>query len=488
MVTNDNDSVKVLIRVRPIHEDQDAISISNDKKTISIESPQRHLSCKYDEILPPDTSQEEVFQNVSYIAKSVLEGFNATIMTYGQTGSGKSYTMFGCEDGSNPGIVTRIINSLFESLSGVDKSFVHVSFLQIHNENVYDLFDSRMKKLTVHEKHGKISVPNLGEFTVSDSSQCKALVELGLRHRTIASTTMNHVSSRSHAILQVTIEQRNHSTRKISKLNLVDLAGSERFGVSGLNGDRVGELTNINASLSTLGRCIAALATKSESSVLKSPQRPIHIPYRDSKLTRILQDSLGGNSKTVLIAMVNPSIACADESISTLRFADRAQNVIQTAYVNESRIMDSKTTAELHNEIKRLRDLLDQHGIPHENTNTECSKLSIQTFDEGSEYIIHSTTCQRIISLIGSAITLMEDYLVIGPSNKSNFVNFSDVKENQVTDQEGTTEQKRMEKCEDRKANIITSKEGEYKSLSSLGSLLQKRNTLKEKDIRNTSK
>lgn len=481
MLTNGSDTVKVFIRVRPIHEEQNTIEISADKKTISIESSQRHLSCKYDEVLPSDTSQEEVYQKVSYIANYLIEGFNATIMTYGQTGSGKSYTMFGCEDGTNPGIVTRIINSLFEYLSGVDKALVNVSFLQIHNENVYDLFDSRMKKLTVHEKNGKISVSNLGEYTVSDSSQCKALIELGLRHRAIASTSMNHVSSRSHAILQVTIDQRNDSTRKISKLNLVDLAGSERFGVGGFNGDRIGELTNINTSLSTLGRCIAALSAKSDSHSLKSPQRPIHIPYRDSKLTRILQDSLGGNSKTVLLAMINPSMACADESISTLRFADRAKNVIQTAYANETPVTDPKTITELQNEIKRLKDLLDKHGIPHENINNEYSTLSIQALDESSELIINSSTCQRIISLIVSAMALMEEYLVIGSTKVT--MN-SESKENRAILNENPIEQERFEKSVDQKQNQINLKEKDRVSLSSLGCLLHKRNMLKGSDVR----
>jgi hypothetical protein len=363
----------------------------------------------------------------------------------------------------------------------VDKCFVHLSFLQIHNENVYDLFDSRMKKLSVHEKNGKITVSNLGEFTVSDSSQCKALIELGLRHRTIAATTMNQVSSRSHAVLQITIDQTIDSTRKISKLNLVDLVGSERFGVTGLNGDRIGELTNINASLTTLGRCIAALASKSDSCSLKSPQRHIHIPFRDSKLTRILQDSLGGNSKTVLLAMINPSIACADESISTLRFADRAQNVIQTAYVNESQIIDSKTTIELQNEINRLRDLLDQHGIPHENMNTECSNLSLHNVDGGSEYIINSNTCQRIISLIGSAISLMEEYIVTAPSNREKVADDSEGKENQVSITESIINRKQTESGDDLEPNLVIQKEKGHTSLSSLGSLLQKRNMLRGK-------
>lgn len=428
MILSSNECVKVIIRVRPADDDEEGtVKISEDHLTISIESPQRHLKCSYDFILPPEASQDDVYTKVEYIEQSLLDGFNATVLTYGQTGSGKSYTMFGCEDGSYPGIVIRLVNKLFASLSNVEKSSVVVSFLQIHNENVYDLFDSRMKKLTVHEKNGRISVSNLSEYIVADSSQCKSLIQLGLRNRTIASTTMNHVSSRSHAILQITIEQQNGNHRKVSKLNLVDLAGSERFGVGGYDGDRVGELTNINSSLSTLGRCIAALSTKSEPGTPKSSQKSIHVPYRDSKLTRILQDSLGGNSKTVLLATINPSVSCAYESISTLRFADRAKNVIQTAFVNEEIVHDFKTISDLQHEVKRLKGILDEHGISYEDTNDnvpssdkELEQDQVDTMDPDTNY--NSNTCQRVISLIGSAISLMEGYLLMQHSYSSNIV------------------------------------------------------------------
>jgi hypothetical protein len=195
----------------------------------------------------------------------------------------------------------------------------------------------------------------LKQYYTQNLEQCLALIKVGLRNRTVRETSMNHASSRSHSILQIMIEQerdvfldcgtdntdrvRRHE-KLCSKLNLCDLAGSERWGVAGMGDEQISELTNINSSLHTLGRCIAALAKQSQSHFhsgqdignggrqkVKFSPKKVHIPFRDSKLTRVLQDSLGGNTKTCLLATINPSAVCGDENICTLRFADRAHQV-----------------------------------------------------------------------------------------------------------------------------------------------------------------
>lgn len=347
------ETVKVLVRVRPVSQNTNnsssIIQISPDNKSISIDTSHRQIQCRYDHIFGPKSSQSEVYSHVQDVVAPFLRGYNGTIFAYGQTGSGKSHSMFGV-DGNiriQPGIVPRCIRDVFHGLDvDVDVSVsekdssrriltstVYVSFLQVYNEQVFDMFDKGMIPLNIREKEGGIVVSRLIQCRAHNVEECISLIEVGLKNRAIRETTMNHASSRSHSILQIVLKQdivlqNNERKRVCSKLNLVDLAGSERWGGSGMGNEQISELTNINSSLYTLGRCIAALAKNSrERDAMVSPSAKVHVPYRDSKLTRLLQDSLGGNAKTCLLATVNPSTFCGDESICTLRFADRAHQV-----------------------------------------------------------------------------------------------------------------------------------------------------------------
>mmetsp|Transcript_4253 Transcript_4253/g.8141 ORF Transcript_4253/g.8141 Transcript_4253/m.8141 type:complete len:534 (+) Transcript_4253:1685-3286(+) len=364
------DAIEVFVRVRPIISQDTNISITNNNKSITIES-RRCIQCQYDRVFGPDTSQKDIFVHVKSCVEQALSGYNSTILAYGQTGSGKSHTMFGSNGKINrdPGIVPRSIRHIFQGLRATGKDWsVSVSFMQVYNDQIYDLYDKPMRSLHIQEKGGSILVPDLMQYRVTGLEQCLALIDLGLKSRAIRETSMNHVSSRSHLILQMFIEQigADECKRTCSKINLVDLAGSERWGNSSISlcEQQIHELTNINSSLHTLGRVISALAK-----VCRDTQNPrlsrkvIHIPYRDSKLTRILQDSLGGNAKTCLIATINPLLVFEDESINTLRFADRAHQVMTHAKVNEIQVTNYKEMHNLQSEIRRLKLLLQQHGI-----------------------------------------------------------------------------------------------------------------------------
>jgi len=253
------EAIKVLIRVRPVFHNgngsdnntRTVVQISSDDKSISIDT-HRQIQCKYNHIFGPKATQEEVYEHTKYCVDAALQGYNATIFAYGQTGSGKSHTMFGMDGGisANPGIVPRCIRDIFRGLNSVEGgSSVHVSFLQVYNEQVFDMFDKRMKPLMIHEKNGSIVVAKLMQYRVHNLEQCLALIDVGLKSRSIRETTMNHASSRSHSILQIVVEQSciQESKKLCSKLNLVDLAGSERWGVCDMGDEQIEELTNINS-------------------------------------------------------------------------------------------------------------------------------------------------------------------------------------------------------------------------------------------------
>lgn len=300
-----------------------------------------------------DSTQEFVYKNTAKQAVlSVLEGYNATLLAYGQTGTGKTYTMEGFSSGLNDpqkGIIPRSMEEIFkciENSSNKSKTFmVRASYLQIYNEVITDLLKKDMTALPIREDKKKgVFVEGLSEWVVRSPNDIYNLMKDGMRHRATASTKMNDVSSRSHAVFIIIVEQmRNIKDEvpeellknsgkevqreiKVGKLNLVDLAGSERVRVTGATGKRLEESKSINQSLSCLGNVIAALTDKKFRS---------HIPYRDSKLTRILEDSLGGNCKTTMMAMISPTYECFAESMSTLKFATRAKKIKNEAKINE---------------------------------------------------------------------------------------------------------------------------------------------------------
>ena len=367
----ESDNVQVYIRIRPFISREEELNQTKQIKSIGtneieVQSSNSTLHCKYDAIFDDSFSQEQVYEKIKECTQAVLNGFNSTLFAYGQTGSGKSYTMFGSEQDPskfNPnkvsaqaGIIPRAIRDIFKETSrnNVD---IYCSFIQIYNENIYDLLrDWKMDKpLAIHEDriHG-IYVEGLSEYAVRSGPDCLSLLQCGEETRAVRATHMNQVSSRSHSVFQLLLERREADGTTIrSKLNLVDLAGSEKWNIDiHMKNAHISEMTNINKSLHVLGRCVAALSSTKQ-----------HVPYRDSKLTRLLQDSLGGNTKTRIIATLSPAADCIEESISTLKFADRAKQVMVFVRVNEDRKIDPEYVAQLEEKVQRLEGLLKTLGV-----------------------------------------------------------------------------------------------------------------------------
>uniref|UniRef100_A0A8C7HTJ2 Kinesin family member 13B n=1 Tax=Oncorhynchus kisutch TaxID=8019 RepID=A0A8C7HTJ2_ONCKI len=289
-------------------------------------------------------------------------GYNACIFAYGQTGSGKSYTMMGSSE--QPGLIPRLCSSLFDRILQEQRegeSFtVEVSFMEIYNEKVRDLLDPKGSRQALRVREHKVFGPyvdGLSRLAVACYKDIECLMSEGNKSRTVAATNMNEESSRSHAVFNIILTHTlmdlgsGTSGEKVSKLSLVDLAGSERAAKTGATGERMKEGSNINKSLSTLGLVISALADQGAGK-----NKTKFVPYRDSVLTWLLKDSLGGNSRTAMVATVSPAGDNYDETLSTLRYADRAKSIVNHAVVNED--PNARIIRELREEVEKLRDQL----------------------------------------------------------------------------------------------------------------------------------
>ncbi|ODV90226.1 hypothetical protein CANCADRAFT_43901 [Tortispora caseinolytica NRRL Y-17796] len=332
------DTIKVIARFRP----QNALEIENNSSslvsfdsedTCRITSKDFSGSFTFDRVFPPDSAQEDIFNySIKSTVDDILSGYNGTVLAYGQTGSGKSYTMMGpsIDDPQSCGLIPRIVKQIFASILTAPDNIeytVRVSYMEIYMERVKDLLNIANDNLPVHEDKSRgVYIKGLTETYVASVEEVFEVMRQGARSRAVASTNMNQESSRSHAIFSLVVSQKNLETgsSKSGQLFLVDLAGSEKVGKTGASGQTLEEAKKINKSLSTLGMVINSL-TDSKSS---------HIPYRDSKLTRILQESLGGNSRTSLIINCSPSSYNDQETISTLRFGARAKNIRNKAKIN----------------------------------------------------------------------------------------------------------------------------------------------------------
>ena len=314
-----------------------------------------------------NVEQKFIYENcASNIIQNVLEGYNGTIFAYGQTGTGKTHTMTGVED--DPvlkGIMPRSFEDVFQRIeedSEQTQFLIRASYLEIYNEEIRDLLSKNPKnKLDLHEKTDSgVYVRDLSFFAVKGVDEINDVLKIGMKNRSVGATNMNKTSSRSHSLFQITIERseigkdgKQHI--RAGKLNMVDLAGSERIAKTGATGDRLKEATKINLSLSTLCHVISALIDP----------KATYVPYRDSKLTRLLQDSLGGNTKTLMISNVGPVDYNFDETMNTLRYASRAKNIKNKPKINE----DPKDALlrEYQDEIVKLREqlaLLGKGGDP----------------------------------------------------------------------------------------------------------------------------
>ncbi|KAF8350691.1 kinesin heavy chain [Amanita rubescens] len=337
-------NIKVVCRFRPpnaieLREGGEiVVSFDENWQTVQMKSAQlasgpERDGFTFDRVFPMGTKQQEVFDyGVKEIVKDVLDGYNGTVFAYGQTGSGKTFTMMGADIDSDElkGIIPRITEQIFQSIVESDQHLeylVKVSYMEIYLERIRDLLAPQNDNLQVHEEKSRgVYVKNLSDYYVSSAREVYEIMRTGGAARVVSSTNMNAESSRSHSIFLIAIQQRNTETgaQKTGNLYLVDLAGSEKVGKTGASGQTLEEAKKINKSLSALGMVINALTEKAK-----------HIPYRDSKLTRILQESLGGNSRTTLIINCSPSSYNEAETLSTLRFGIRAKSIKNTARVNQ---------------------------------------------------------------------------------------------------------------------------------------------------------
>ncbi|XP_078695750.1 kinesin-like protein KIF1A isoform X4 [Branchiostoma floridae x Branchiostoma belcheri] len=393
-------SVKVAVRVRPFNNReigrQAKCVISMKDKTTAIQHPKQSKDVKAfnfdysywshtNEQDPNFAGQNKVYQDIGEeMLQHAFEGYNVCIFAYGQTGAGKSYTMMGKpEPRDQQGIIPQLCEELFDKIKtqeSKDLQFsVEVSYMEIYCERVRDLLNPKNKGNLRVREHPLLGpyVEDLSKLAVTSFNEINTLMDEGNKARTVAATNMNETSSRSHAVFTVVFTQRRHdemtdlSTEKVAKISLVDLAGSERANATGAKGDRLKEGANINKSLTTLGKVIHALAESSQSGdvkkIIKSQsgskkrKKSDFIPYRDSVLTWLLRENLGGNSKTAMIAALSPADINYEETLSTLRYADRAKQIVCKAVVNED--PNARLIRELKEEVFRLKELLKSEGL-----------------------------------------------------------------------------------------------------------------------------
>ncbi|XP_054088963.1 kinesin-like protein unc-104 isoform X3 [Zeugodacus cucurbitae] len=383
-------SVKVAVRVRPFNsreigrESKCIIQMSGATTAITnpkvpINSSEAIKSFNFDYSYwshdPRDaefSTQEMVYKDIGEeMLQHSFDGYNVCIFAYGQTGAGKSYTMMGKQEEHQEGIIPMICKDLFNRIHDTETSelkySVEVSYMEIYCERVRDLLNPKNKGNLRVREHPLLGpyVEDLSKLAVTDYQDIHDLIDEGNKARTVAATNMNETSSRSHAVFTIFFTQRRHdnmtdlTTEKVSKISLVDLAGSERADSTGAKGTRLKEGANINKSLTTLGKVISALAEIASKN--KKSKKADFIPYRDSVLTWLLRENLGGNSKTAMIAAISPADINYDETLSTLRYADRAKQIVCKAIVNED--ANAKLIRELKEEIQKLRDLLKAEGI-----------------------------------------------------------------------------------------------------------------------------
>ncbi|CAG9564965.1 unnamed protein product [Danaus chrysippus] len=321
---------------------------------------------------PEFSSQVMVYKDIGEeMLQHAFDGYNICIFAYGQTGAGKSYTMMGRGEDSQEGIIPQICKDLFRRIrqtTSEDLTYsVEVSYMEIYCERVRDLLNPKNKGNLRVREHPALGpyVEDLSKLAVMSYQDIYDLIDEGNKARTVAATNMNETSSRSHAVFTIFFTQQRHDkttnlvSEKVSKISLVDLAGSERADSTGAKGTRLKEGANINKSLTTLGKVISALAEIASKS--KKSKKADFIPYRDSVLTWLLRENLGGNSKTAMIAAISPADINYDETLSTLRYADRAKQIVCKAVVNED--ANAKLIRELKEEILKLRELLKAEGI-----------------------------------------------------------------------------------------------------------------------------
>mmetsp|Transcript_1154 Transcript_1154/g.2782 ORF Transcript_1154/g.2782 Transcript_1154/m.2782 type:complete len:1261 (-) Transcript_1154:2331-6113(-) len=374
------DNVKVVIRIRPLNSRElqegarRCLDAQIERSSVTLEAKPKAKTFTYDFVADEDISQDEIFQVVGKpITTSCMSGYNGTVFAYGQTGAGKTHTILGpedCVEGSpnydERGLLPRCIEFLFASINREQRRceglefLVKCSFIEIYNEQVIDLLANSQAPLSIREdlKLG-VYVENLTELIATSANDTYAFMKQGTQHRHVGATSMNKESSRSHSVFTMLIESRKvkqgFQNFRSSRFHLIDLAGSERQKSTEAAGTRLKEAGMINKSLSALGSVINALVDISEG-------KTRHVHYRDSKLTFLLKDSLGGNSKTCIVAAVSPSASAFGETLSTLKFAQRAKMIRNKAVVNEDLTGNVESLKEQVRQLKEQLSKTQQQG------------------------------------------------------------------------------------------------------------------------------
>lgn len=365
------EAVRVVVRCRPFSRREETceniLELDDRLGQITIKNPKAPPDdpmkvFTFDSVYGWDSKQSDIYDDaVRPLVESVLQGFNGTIFAYGQTGTGKTHTMHGASDHPDMrGVIPNSFQHIFTQISRTQnqKYLVRSSYLEIYQEEIRDLLcKDNNKKLELKENPDiGVYVKDLSSVVTKNATEIEHVMNIGNQSRSVGFTNMNDRSSRSHAIFVITVEcsevgPDGQDHIRVGKLNMVDLAGSERQSKTGAKGKRLKEATKINLSLSALGNVISALVDGKST----------HVPYRDSKLTRLLQDSLGGNAKTVMIATVGPSHKNFDETLATLRYASRAKNIKNKPRINE----DPKDALlrQFQEEITRLKAQLEERGM-----------------------------------------------------------------------------------------------------------------------------
>jgi len=402
--TDRGQNIQVFVRCRPLNKaEKDARSFSvvdcPNSREVSVKEKQFSSITKtfqFDRVFGTQSKQLDVYRAVvEPLIGQVMQGYNCTVFAYGQTGTGKTFTMEGGDGRDEPGmtwendptsgIIPRALAQLFDELRVQQEAefSVRVSFLELYNEEIFDLLSAAddITRLRLYEdsaRKGSVIIQGLEEVQVHSKREVYQILEKGSAKRQTAATLMNAHSSRSHTVFTVTVHMKESSVEgeevlRIGKLNLVDLAGSENVGRSGAMDKRAREAGNINQSLLTLGRVITCLV-----------ERAPHIPYRESKLTRLLQDSLGGRTKTSIIATISPAGINLEETLSTLDYAHRAKNITNKPEVNQ-KLSKKAVLKEYTEEIERLRkDLMasrEKNGVflANENYQEMLTQIEIQS-------------------------------------------------------------------------------------------------------------
>ncbi|XP_042564810.1 kinesin-like protein KIF1A isoform X14 [Clupea harengus] len=451
-------SVKVAVRVRPFNsremgkDSKCIIQMSGNTTTIiNPKAPKETKSFKFDysywsHTSPEDinyASQKQVFRDIGEeMLLHAFEGYNVCIFAYGQTGSGKSYTMMGRQDQQDQqGIIPLLCEDLFTKINdNNDNSMsysVEVSYMEIYCERVRDLLNPKNKGNLRVREHPLLGpyVEDLSKLAVISYTDIQDLMDSGNKARTVAATNMNETSSRSHAVFNIIFTQKRHdsesdnTSEKVSKISLVDLAGSERADSTGAKGTRLKEGANINKSLTTLGKVISGLAELASASNKNKKKKKVeaHIPYRDSVLTWLLRENLGGNSRTAMVAALSPADINYDETLSTLRYADRAKQIQCNAVINED--PNNRLVRELKEEVGRLRDLLYAQGLgdiienisDHKNNNNSGQAVNqrgdLSTVTNAMTGMSPSPSLSALSSRAGSVASLA-DRIMFSPGSE----------------------------------------------------------------------